>query len=113
MADIKRLAQLDFILDHVKNDNRPYLEVSVPGRMLGLFDSGCSRTVLGIKGWNLLKSCCRLNPLVRTNCVVANDQTCRSIGVVEVPYHLRDKVITLKTMVVPDLPHSLILGVDF
>lgn len=106
--------KLDFILAHSNNNDRPYQEVKIFDlAVLGLSDSGCSRTILGSQGWKVLKSYCQLNPKIRLNCTVANGQTCTSIGVVEIPYQLRDKVVTLQTLVVPNLPHRLILGIDF
>lgn len=73
MAVIKRQAQPNFILAHVKNDDCPFLEVGIfRKRILGLLDSGCSRTVVGSKGWDLLKSNCHLNSSIKTDCVVGN-----------------------------------------
>lgn len=112
-ADYKPI--LDFILDHAQNDERPYLKVDILGHtILGLLDSGASRTFLGHKGWSLLS---RLNLHLNTDrksvCTVANGQRVESLGTVELPIHLRDRVRLMEVVVLPDLPHQLILGSDF
>lgn len=102
-------------MDHATNDERPYLDVDILGyRFLGLLDSGASRTFLGQKGWNILK---RLNLPLDENgksvCTVANGQRAESIGKLQLPIRLRDRVRIVEVIVLPDLPHSLILGYDF
>lgn len=105
---------LDYILDQCEGDERPYLKISVLGRtLLGLLDSGASVTILGKQGWNQLKDL-KLPVLEEpTDIRVANGETCRSIGSCEVPFALRDRVKLIKVLVVPDLPHTLILGANF
>ncbi|KAJ8973471.1 hypothetical protein NQ317_013465 [Molorchus minor] len=44
---------------------------------------------------------------------VANGQTCESTGSVLLPIQLADRVKLVKVLVVPSIPHHLILGVDF
>jgi len=44
---------------------------------------------------------------------VANGQQAMSIGVVELPMRLRDRIRIVEVLVVTDLPHVLILGYDF
>uniref|UniRef100_A0A6P7H6D6 Multidrug resistance-associated protein 4-like n=1 Tax=Diabrotica virgifera virgifera TaxID=50390 RepID=A0A6P7H6D6_DIAVI len=70
---------LDFILDHAQNDERPYLRVSVLGtEMLGLLDSGASRTIVGSTGWKLLRSLgLEIDSSKPTTCRVANGQSCK------------------------------------
>lgn len=106
---------MDFILDHVDNDERPYLKVQVLGlTLLGLLDSGASTTILGSRGWTLVQ---RLNISLDTSkkimCKVANGQTCYSNGECELPICVRNKVKLVRVLVVPDIPHVLILGTDF
>lgn len=49
-------ALLNFVLAHAQNDERPYLEVSILGKpILGLLDSGASRTIAGQSGCELLQ----------------------------------------------------------
>ncbi|XP_044757871.1 uncharacterized protein LOC123316026 [Coccinella septempunctata] len=104
-----------FILDHAVGDERPYLKVDILGyEMLGLLDSGASRTFVGRKGWEILKKLqLKLNTEFTTDCRVANGQRAKSIGTVEVPVKLRDRVKIVEMLVVPDIPHTLILGYDF
>lgn len=105
---------LDFVLAHAGSDNRPYLHVSILGReILGLLDSGASRTILGRSGWKYLEGLCHLNTNIKTICSVANGEKCESIGTVQLPVRLRDRVRILDVLVVPTLSHSLILGIDF
>lgn len=106
---------LDFILSHAEQDERPYLEVDVLGHtLLGLLDSGASRTFLGQQGWNIIKDLnIRLDTSRKVRCTVANGQTAQGIGVVELPMRVRDRVKIVEVLVVPELPHSLILGLDF
>lgn len=106
---------LDFILDHVKGDERPYLKVDILGiTLLGLLDSGASDTVVGHEGWELIKKLGIPLDSSKTNKVtVANGQSCNSIGKCTIPMKVRDKVIVLDVMVIPELPRSLFLGRDF
>lgn len=107
-------AILDYVLAHAQGDKRPYLTVSVYGKpMLGLLDSGSTSTILGGQGWNVLKSVCRLDSTMRTSCVVANGNSLNSIGSVRLPVCVRDKCFIISVLVVPDLRHTLILGIDF
>lgn len=106
---------LDFILDHAQGDERPYLEVDVLGyKFLGLLDSGASRCFLGQNGWEVLR---KLNLFLDTNrksvCSMANGEKSESIGTVELPIRVRDRIRLVEVVVLPQLPHSLILGYDF
>jgi Reverse transcriptase (RNA-dependent DNA polymerase)./Integrase core domain. len=47
------------------------------------------------------------------SCTVANGQKCSSLGSLIVPFQLQDRVKLIKTLVIPSLPHTLILGADF
>lgn len=113
-ADLASRAVLNYILSHAKGDCRPFLEVLVYGRSItGLLDSGSSRTILGRPGWDMLQPFCQLTSENKVECAVANGQICRSIGSILIPFQLRDKVVLLDVLVIPALPHHLILGVDF
>ena len=105
---------LDFIISHAHGDQRPYLEVSILGTPIrGLLDSGATRTIIGLPGYELLQ---RLGlKLVgnQTNCTVANGQSCSSIGFMQVPFCLMGKTRIIDVLVLPELSHTLILGVDF
>lgn len=106
---------LDYILDHAQNDERPYLKVNIFGtEILGLLDSGASKTVLGGKGWAMFKTMnMPLNENKETYCTVANGQRARSIGTCLLPIGLKTKLEVIEVLVIPELPHTLILGADF
>ncbi|KAG5888185.1 hypothetical protein JTB14_016401 [Gonioctena quinquepunctata] len=105
----------DFVLDHTVGDERPYLRVEVLGKsLLGLLDSGASRTILGGKGWEVIRELGLQLDGTRTSfCTVANGSQCQGIGAVEMPISLRGRLGLVAAIVVPDLPHLLILGADF
>lgn len=105
---------LSYILAHAKGDSRPYLTIRIYGiEMLGLLDSGCSTTVIGKYGWDVLKDRCKLQNSSLKSCTIANGSSCEILGSVTIPLHLREKVQLLEVIVVPSLPHYIILGVDF
>ncbi|KAJ8959565.1 hypothetical protein NQ314_006214 [Rhamnusium bicolor] len=108
---------LDFILDHAQNDQRPYLKVSVFGRtllVLGLLDSGASSTILGSKGWQLMRDLnIPLDMSRKVKCTIANGQSCESIGECEILISVRDRLKLIKVLVVLELAHTLILGANF
>lgn len=105
---------LDFVFAHVKDDRRPYLKVSIYNKsFLGLLDSGCTTTILGAAGWNVLRG---LDPTFTTEiqtCRLANGQTCDSIGFVYLPIQLQDRIKIIRVLIVPSIPHEIILGIDF
>lgn len=81
--------------------------------LTGLLDSGASRTLVGATGYDILKRVgLTLKPL-EMQCTVANGQTCVSIGYVSTPICLMNKIRIIDILVVPELPHQLILGIDF
>ena len=106
---------LDYVLEHAQNDERPYLRVNILGReILGLLDSGASRTICGGYGWRILKELgLNLDRKQTPSCRVANGNICSSIGVCEIPMKVRDRLRLIKVIVIPDVPHMLILGADF
>ncbi|KAJ8964621.1 hypothetical protein NQ317_003848 [Molorchus minor] len=107
-------AILNYILAHAKNDTRPYLRIDIYGReILGLLDSGATRTFLGGLGWESLKEVCSLNTPDTPECVVANGQSCTVIGSISLPMTLNGRTKVLDVLVVPSVSHQLILGMDF
>ncbi|KAG5870678.1 hypothetical protein JTB14_023894 [Gonioctena quinquepunctata] len=71
--------------------------------------------IRGNKGWKLLKDI-GLSTLDRTgvsSVTVANGDKCECLGVLHVPVRLKDPEKIIDILVVPDLSHTLILGVDF
>lgn len=111
---MKRKFFLDYVLTQVTGDQRPYLEIHILGYpVIGLLDSGASRTLVGASGYEILKRVgLSLTPSI-IECTVANGQSCSSIGFVATPIILMDKIRVVDILVVPELPHKLILGVDF
>ncbi|GLV33578.1 hypothetical protein CBL_21223, partial [Carabus blaptoides fortunei] len=65
-------------------------------------------------GWEILKQCgVRPDTNTQTQCTVANNTSCESIGSVSLPVSLEDKCHLIKALIVPAIPHEIILGVDF
>lgn len=106
---------VDYVLEHFAGDGRPYLEISVLGKsILGLLDSGASRTIIGSKGLKVVQELgLVINRSMVSSCTVANGSSCRSVGVVTLPVMLKGNFRLIETLVIPDIPHLLILGADF
>lgn len=107
---------LDYVLAHVQGDERPYVTVSIFDKtLLGLLDSGASRTIIGNRGWKLLKDIglVNLEKSEVTTVTVANGNHCDCIGILRTPIRLRDVEKIIDILVVPDLNQTLILGIDF
>lgn len=81
--------------------------------MLGLLDSGAERTVVGPRGWSVLKCLGlrfeRQSPSLR----VGNNAVCESEGTVLVPMELKGKVCLINVIIMPSCSKTLILGEDF
>ncbi|KAG5861259.1 hypothetical protein JTB14_017767 [Gonioctena quinquepunctata] len=81
--------------------------------ILGLLDSGASATILGSRGWKIMRDLgIELETTKRTRCTVANGQVCESIGKCQVPFNVRKRVKLVKVLVVPGSHHNLILGIN-
>ncbi|KAJ8968737.1 hypothetical protein NQ317_004103 [Molorchus minor] len=106
---------LDYVLGHAVNDERPYIQVDILGRTIsGLLDSGASRTVIGGKGLTVIRELqLRIDRSRTSVCTVANGNSCQIMGTVELPVSLRGRFRLIEAIVVPELPHLLILGIDF
>ncbi|KAJ8965342.1 hypothetical protein NQ314_004206, partial [Rhamnusium bicolor] len=113
--DVKIGNVLDYVLASVSGDERPYLTISVFGvNFLGLLDSGASRTVLGSRGYESFKQFnLPLLPSDVLSCSVANGQSCSVIGSYNIPICVEGKVVLINILVMPSLPHTIILGTDF
>jgi len=64
-------------------------------------------------GYELL---CKLNlKLIKrpVNCTVANGDLCTSLGFIQTPFTLMERTRIVDVVVVPDLAHKLLLGIDF
>lgn len=105
---------LDFLLTSAKPDERPFLKVSVFGReLMGLLDSGASRTIIGEKAWKYLQT---LNLQINKNVDsvrVANGEVIEVLGSVHLPLSVENSTVVLEVLIVPSISQSLILGVDF
>lgn len=108
-------ARLDFILTNVIDDERPYLTVTIFGvQFLGLLDSGASRTIIGQAGFERLKNLgLELLPANVSSCRVADGNQCEVVGSYSIPFNLQNTIKIIHTLVIPSLPHTLILGTDF
>lgn len=100
---------------HCEGDNRPYLEIDILGvKIKSLLDSGANNTIIGQYGWDILKNLgFELFTSKITSCTVANNSICKVLGTISVPIKLENKVQTIQALVIPELPHSVILGIDF
>lgn len=113
-VDFPNKALVDFIISHARGDERPYLEISIFGQpILGLLDSGASRTIVGKPGFDILKKLGLKLISQETRCTVANGQVSVSSGYVPTPVSLMDTTHLIDILVLPDLAHTLILGIDF
>ncbi|KAJ8963738.1 hypothetical protein NQ317_002533 [Molorchus minor] len=120
LVEVTSIAQLRDLgkrleAQNVVNDERPYLKIEIFGKpILGLLDSGASRTILGSKGIALIRELgLTIDHSITSFCAVANGSRVRSVGVVSLPVSLRGKFRLVEVIVVPELPHLLILGADF
>lgn len=112
--DFEKKAVLDFILSHSHGDERPYLEISILDvPLLGLLDSGASRTLVGKPGYEILLRLGLKLQKKSVTCTVANGQSCVSVGSISTPITLQGKTRVIEILVLPELTHKLILGVDF
>lgn len=69
---------------------------------------------MGADGWRFLEDLgLKLLPLNGQMCTVANGQSCSVLGKVSVPFQLMNKVCLIDVLVLPQLSHRLILGIDF
>lgn len=105
---------LDYIISHAQGDQRPYLKIEILGcSILALLDSGASRTLVGLPGYELLLSLGLKLQKESVTCTVANGQHCSSIGFIQTPITLKSKTKILDIIVLPELSHQIILGIDF
>lgn len=115
VLDPKTSVKLDYVLSHVEGDERAYLTVQVLGcEIKGLLDSGANRTVVNSVGLSWLNNLGLVSKNGKvTKCTLADGSECCVPGVVTVPFSVRDHHCVLDVIVVPNVKHTLILGVDF
>ncbi|KAJ8911597.1 hypothetical protein NQ315_003978 [Exocentrus adspersus] len=105
---------LDYILEQCEEDERPCLKFNVLGKsLMGLLDSGASVTILGNSGWKLLENLPLIFSQEKSKIRVANGEFCESFGTCDVLFKVRGRTKLVKTLVVPTLSHTLILGANF
>lgn len=106
---------LDVVFAQVTGDERPYLRVQIFDReLIGLLDSGASRTILGGPGWRIVeKMQLRMKSSTFDKVTVANGEKAHVLGTVSLPVRLEEKIFVIDMLVVPTLNHTLILGIDF
>ena len=97
------------------NDNRPFLEVNVLGiKLIGLLDSGATRTCVGTEGIQICKRLgLKLKPVALTSCRTASGQEMNTIGVFSVLFEIKGVLILVNVLAIPFLFNALILGADF
>lgn len=107
--------KLNYLLSSCPGDNRPYLNVHIFGNEFkGLLDSGATKTIIGSAGWTKLRRFnLKLNAANNLHCKVADGSECDVLGSVDLIFSLENKTCLLRALVVPSIPHELILGVDF
>lgn len=95
--------------------SRPYVVVYINEKpIIGLLDSGSSTTILGNGSHeHLLKAGFKLEACDKVQFVAAGGDRLNSIGVLRLPIKFQNRNHTLKVYVVPNVKHSLILGMDF
>lgn len=106
---------IHYILSHSGTDRRPYLDVHILGKSIkGILDSGCSVTCMGADGLEILIDLgFMLSSSSTSTCRVANNQECSVLGRCTVPIEVQSRIFITDILIVPDLSHTLILGIDF
>lgn len=97
--------KIDYLLASVKNDKRPYLNVTILQRdFLGLVDTGASKTIINFELGELLHTMgFKLNSS-RTKFVgTANGGNCEVLGCIDIPFCLKNKIVLINTLVVKEL----------
>lgn len=106
---------LKFILSHVRDDERSFLKVTILGKsILGLLDTGATRTILSSRGWSSIKYLqIPSEGDRRMVCRVATGATCRSISSCRISIGVAGRKRLIDVIAVPDIPYVLILDIDF
>lgn len=96
-----------------ENDPRPTLKVKIGDEtMTGLLDSGSVATVLGKNSQSLIN---RMNLKIlpyKNRIVDANGNRLQVLGYCLIPYTVNDQIYTIPTIIAPNMPRELILGID-
>ena len=114
-----KIINLDSVSLSFGPDERAYLPVDVCGKdVMGLLDCGAGRAIMGGPGWALLRRLgFKISCLDVAGVRLADKRFKKALGSVDVPYKVGSgpdaQVYVVPTLVVPALPHMLILGVNF
>lgn len=97
------------------NDNRPYLEISVyEHKFTVLIDTGCNRTVIAERAMGFLRKCdVKIFKFNSQYVSMADGHMQRVKWYCYLPYTLNNETKIVKTLILPDLSHYLIMGMDF
>lgn len=114
-ANVRLNIALDYILSFSKGDARPYLEIDILGeKFVGLLDSGATHTIVGATGFKRLKRLGHKHQEIsRADCIVANGSSCQVLGHMGLPITLGNKTRPVTALIVPEVKHAIILGIDF
>lgn len=95
--------------------SRPYIQVNINDQhVIGLLDSGSSTTILGNGSHeHLLRAGFKLETYDKVEFIAAGGDKLDSIGTLNLPIQFQNQKHTLNVYVVPNVKHSLILGMDF
>ncbi|XP_055836661.1 uncharacterized protein LOC129905251 [Episyrphus balteatus] len=106
---------LSFTLAANGRDSRPYLGVNIYGiKFLGLLDSGASRTIVGGDGWKILKELgLKLGKSSVGSVSLTDGAGVGVAGSISLPIEVENRSLLIECLVIPNLPHLLILGADF
>lgn len=107
--------KLNYALAYHEKDPRPYLNVRVFGsEFKALLDSGASQTILGHNGlWILDKFPVKIHRTEGKFVQTADSKNHSISGYANLPITLQGRTEDLCILVVPSLPHGIILGIDF
>jgi len=96
-------------------DNRPYISVKLFDQdIVVLFDSGATSSIVGSEGLNILKQFNLKTNFSSHKTICTADGRPQTVkGVIDLPLSVSFTCHVIKALVVPSLPHSFIMGVDF
>ena len=107
--------KIGFTLETSGGDSRPYLSVNIYGfNFVGLLDSGASRTIICRDVWKSLKDLgLGLEKSNVRQVHLADGAGVGVLGVVNLPIVVENRTVLIECLVIPSLPHAMILGADF
>lgn len=99
----------------VNDDNRPYVKVTIFGKeFTALLDSGANRSIIGSLGTKIISLFeLRVEKTISKYVTTADGQRHPVEGSVSLPICVATSCRVIRTLIVPNLNHLLILGSDF